>query len=179
MFPASVLHMNGFLTSDEEVEKSYYERSDVMRFEPAPQMIQDMYVKLRNEHFNNLANVNVLLLLDTKKKLNKGKLCLGYIKKASDIVQFLTTEEAPEEGYHFVICLDKKMVEHCEEADIERTLRHEMRHIFISERGKLGLLPHDYEDFISEIEMNHDDPNWHHRVAETVYLMYEQEADEE
>ncbi len=149
-----------------------------MRYEPSNQSVDGMLTAVINQYFNHLANVKFLILLDTKKNLHKGKLALGKIQRASEVIKFLTTDIVPE-GIDFVVYLDKKMVDHCNMIDIIRVIRHELRHVFVTERGKLRLIPHDYEDFYSEVELNQDDPTWANRVSTTVSLMYEQEADNE
>jgi hypothetical protein len=117
-----------------------------------------------------------MILLDTKKTKSKGKLCLGRIKRASEVEKYLTSEDV-EEGYDYVMFLDKIMVDHCSPEDLRRIIRHEMRHIFITDRGKLTLQPHSLEDFYEEVELNIDDPRWALRVAEMISTIYEQAED--
>jgi hypothetical protein len=149
-----------------------------MRYEPATQEIVDLYEDVKAQHFPELRNIQIMLLMDTKKCKSKGKLVLGKIKKASEVEKYLTTDIVEEEGIDFVMFLDKNMITHCDKVDLARLVRHELRHIFINERGKLTLLPHDFEDFRMEVDLNHDDPNWASRVAEMVSLIYEQREDE-
>lgn len=148
-----------------------------MRYEPATQEVNDLLFEVKHEHFPELGNVNIMVLLDTKKSKAKGKLLLGKIKKASDVEKYLTTDVA-EEGVDYVMFLDKVMVTFCDDSDVKRIIRHELRHIFITERGKLTLIPHSLEDFYEEVELNADDPRWAPRVAEMVTLIYEQDEDE-
>jgi hypothetical protein len=70
------------------------------------------------------------------------------------------------------------MTAHCDEEDVKRVIRHELRHIFITERGKLTLQPHSLEDFYEEVELNNNDTRWALRVVEMVSLIYDQEEDE-
>jgi hypothetical protein len=118
-----------------------------------------------------------MILLDTKKCKSKGKIVLGKIKKASEVEKYLTADIV-EEGIDFVMFLDKNMVTHCDDIDVKRVIRHELRHIFVSERGKLILVPHSLEDFYEEIDLNADDTRWSLRVAEMVGLIYDQDEDE-
>jgi hypothetical protein len=155
-----------------------------MRYEPATTHIVSLFEEVRREHFPELASVEIMILLDTKKSKAKGKLLLGKIKKASEVEKYLTSDNmpvgttGPEEGYDFIMFLDKVMTTFCDDVDIKRIIRHELRHIFITERGKLTLIPHSLEDFYEEVELNNDDPRWAPRVAEMVTLIYEQGEDE-
>lgn len=148
-----------------------------MRYEPCTDVVNEVFETVKREHFPELCNVNIMVLLDTKKCKSKGKLVLGKIKKASEIERYLTEDELINDGVDFIMFLDKNMVTHCEEVDMVRLIRHELRHVFITERGKLTLRPHDFEDFREEVDLNHDDPNWASRVVEMVLLIYDQEED--
>jgi len=156
-----------------------------MRYEEATIGVDDLFEEVRAQYFPELANVDVMILLDTKKNKSKGKLVLGKIKKATDVERYLTSEEMPvgttypEEGYDYIMFLDKVMVNFCDDNDVKRIIRHELRHIFITERGKLVLVPHSLEDFYEEVELNNDDPRWAPRVSEMVTLIYEQGEDAE
>ena len=87
-----------------------------------------------------------------------------------------------EEGYQYVISLDKVAYTNIEDVDRIRLLRHEQRHVlYLGDEAKqpYKIYPHDVEDFISEIEINADDPRWAFRVASLVATIYEQMADQE
>ena len=112
--------------------------------------------------------------------MQKGRVVLGKIVKPSALVKYLSRNEAPDDGYDYIVYLDNKLVIHCEESDIERVLRHELRHIFFDSdsRNPFKLIDHDFSDFYDEVELNKDDPNWANRVAKTVSLIYDQEKDQ-
>jgi len=149
-----------------------------MRYEPCTEDVRGLFETVKSEHFPELRNVQIMILLDTKKCKSKGKMVLGKIKKASEVERYLTTDIVEDEGIDFVMFLDKNVVTHCDENDLTRLMRHELRHVFITERGKLTLRPHDFEDFREEVDLNHDDPNWASRVVEMVSLIYDQAEDE-
>ena len=56
-------------------------------------------------------------------------------------------------------------------------MSHELRHIFITEDGKLKLIPHDVSDFRAEQKLNQDDPDWQYKLATLVNDIYEQEKE--
>jgi hypothetical protein len=152
-----------------------------MKYEHVPDHILEMYEKIRSQYFPHLANAKILFLINKKKMVSKGNIALGKIVKPNDLVKFLSRDEAPENGYDYVMLLDNKLISHCDDTDIKRVLRHELRHTFFdsdSLKTPYKLVDHDFSDFYDEVELNKDDPTWAKRVAQTVSLMYDQEKDE-
>jgi len=152
-----------------------------MKYEHVPEYIDKIYEKLKSQHFPHLANAKILFLINKKKMVQKGNIALGKIMKPSELVRFLSKDEAPEDGYDYIMLLDGKMISHCEEIDIERVLRHELRHTFFdsdSNKNPYKLVDHDFSDFYAEVELNKDDPTWAQRVSQTVSLIYDQEKDQ-
>jgi len=152
-----------------------------MKYEHVPDYVIEMYEKIRSQHFPSLGNAKILFLINNKKMMLKGNIALGKIMKPSALVKFLSQNEAPEDGYDYVMLLDSKFIAHCEEKDIERVLRHELRHAFFdsdSINNPYKLVDHDFSDFYAEVELNKDDPTWAQRVSQTVSLMYDQEKDQ-
>lgn len=95
-----------------------------MKFEPVTDGVGEMLQRLRQEHFPGLANAKILLLANRKKMQRRGLLCLGRIYKPSELNRYLSRDEAPDDGYDYIILLDGKLLAHGEENDIERVLRH-------------------------------------------------------
>jgi len=152
-----------------------------MKYEHVPEHIVGMYEKIRSQHFPHLANAKILFLINKKKMIHRGNIALGKIVKPSELVKFLSKDEAPEYGYDYIMLLDHKLIAHCDDTDIKRVLRHELRHTFFdsdSVRNPYKLVDHDFSDFYAEVELNQDDPTWSKRVSQTVSLMYDQEKDE-
>ena len=151
-----------------------------MKYDDVPESIYEMYEELKVKHFPQLANAKILLLINKKKMMKRGNIVLGKIVKPSDLVKYLSRNEAPEDGYDYIILLDSNLIKHCEESDIERVLRHELRHTFFDSDSKspYKLVDHDFSDFYDEVELNQDDPTWAKRVSQTVSLIYHQEKDE-
>jgi hypothetical protein len=153
-----------------------------MKFEHVPDHIIEMYEKIRAQHFPHLVNAKILFLINKKKTMQKGSIALGKIMRPSALVKFLSREEAPEDGYDYIMLLDGKLIGNCDDSDIIRVLRHELRHTFYdsdSLSNPYKLVDHDFSDFYDEVELNKDDPAWTKRVSQTVALMYDQEKDQE
>ena len=152
-----------------------------MKYDDVPENIIEIYEKVKARHFPHLANAKILLLINKKKMMQKGNLILGKIAKPTELVRYLSRNEAPEYGYDYILLLDSKLVKHCEEIDIERVLRHELRHTFFdsdSITNPYKLVDHDFSDFHVEVELNKDDPTWAQRVSQTMSLIYEQEKEQ-
>jgi hypothetical protein len=151
-----------------------------MKYEDVPEMIYEMYERLKGQYFPQLANAKMLFLINKKKMMKRGSIVLGKMVKPSDLVKYLSRNEAPEDGYDYIMLLDSNLIKHCEESDIERVVRHELRHTFFDSDSKnpYKLVDHDFSDFYDEVELNKDDPTWAKRVSTTVSLIYHQEKDE-
>ena len=151
-----------------------------MKYDDVPEMIYEMYERLKGQYFPQLANAKILFLINKKKMMKRGSIVLGKMVKPSDLVKYLSRNEAPEDGYDYIMLLDSKLIQHCEESDIERVVRHELRHTFFDSDSKnpYKLVDHDFSDFYDEVELNKDDPTWAKRVSQTVSLIYHQEKDE-
>ena len=131
-----------------------------MKYEDVPEMIYEMYERLKGQYFPQLANAKMLFLINKKKMMKRGSIVLGKMVKPSDLVKYLSRNEAPEDGYDYIMLLDSRLIKHCEESDIERVLRHELRHTFFDSDSKstYKLVDHDFSDFYDEVELNKDDP---------------------
>ena len=92
-------------------------------------------------------------------------------------LSFFSKDNVAVEGYDYILTVDKKAWELAAPADRERLIRHECRHVFIDEAGKLKLIGHDVEDFQAEIKLNADDPDWSFKLAILVNDVYEQEKE--
>jgi hypothetical protein len=148
-----------------------------VKYEDVPEIIYEMYEKLKAHHFPYLANAKILFLINKKKMVRNGNVVLGKMVKPSALVKYLSRNEAPEDGYDYIMLLDNILIRHCEETDIERVLRHELRHAFFDSDSKnpYKLIDHDFSDFYDEVELNKDDQLWANRVSKIVSLIYEQE----
>lgn len=147
------------------------------RFGDVTQDVKDMVRAVRAEHFPELRNAEILVLFDKKKRMSGGALVLGRIQKTNDLIKKLS-DEVVDEGYDYIMYLDKKMWESSADMDRERVIRHEFRHCFVDldARGTpYKLIGHTIEDFYEEVELNEDDPRWRVRLAEITYAAYDME----
>jgi hypothetical protein len=133
---------------------------------------------VRQEHFPELAGAKIKVLFDLKKHLSGGKIVLGRIMRADDLVKLLTVPDFPG-GADYVIILDGECWGAIGLEDKTKLMRHELRHtIFNPDKDNpYGLLTHDIEDFIAEVSLNSDDPGWRRRVASLALGIYEAQED--
>lgn len=147
-----------------------------MRFEDAPEWVIDLMEQVRTEHFPLLARAKIKVVYDLKKRTKQGRQLLGVMQKASEKDRYLTSNETgTEDGYDYIMYLDKRTFEAIEEGDRIRLIRHELRHCDFDMEAKgdpYKIVDHDINEFHAEVELNKDDPGWHRRislVAESVW----------
>lgn len=153
----------------------------MLRFENVPESLIRSANDIQEKIFPELVNIKIKYLFDLKKNIVNGRICLGKCKKTDDLVKYFSTKEAmDEEGYQYIIILDKLAYDTMDETDRIRLLRHELRHVLVSERENgvvYKIYPHNIEDFIEEIELNADNPRWSMRIAQLVEDIYDQQAE--
>jgi predicted metallopeptidase len=144
------------------------------RFEDVSEDVLDLMRELRAEYFPDIRQAKIKVLFDLKKRMSNGKVVLGRIQKTNEIVRKLTEDDV-DEGYDYIIYLDKLCWNNIARQDQIRILRHELRHIFcdIESSSPWKIIPHDIEDFSEEIELNKDDISWASRVSELLLVLYE------
>lgn len=148
------------------------------RFEDVNEDVHEILRVVRAEHFSHLANVNIKMLFDMKKRKSGDRLVLGRIQRTNDLLRHLTSvESGDDEGFDYIIYLDHAAFTNVNRDDKIRIARHEMRHINmdIDSTNPYKLVPHDIEDFVDEIELNRDEPRWRERVAEVASSIYSSE----
>jgi len=147
------------------------------RFTDIDDNVAEVFLKVVAERFPVLGQLKVKLVFDTKKRVKQGELCLAMTELANDKIKYFSKDDIAIEGYDIVITFDKKAWELASEKDRIRIMSHELRHIFIDEKGKIRLIPHDVSDFRIEQKLNEDDPDWGFRLAALLDAVYEQEKE--
>jgi predicted SprT family Zn-dependent metalloprotease len=150
-------------------------------YELASERVVEMIQEIRREHFMDSTNAKILTFVRHKMKKKHGRLVLADISKPSKREKFFSTFMTDDgQPYDYVIEIDGKIVEHAEEEDLVRVLRHELRHIFVDPEKKdpYKLIDHDFSDFLVEVELNQLDPTWCSRVSRVIMDIYEQEKED-
>ena len=143
------------------------------RYENATEDVLILAREIISQYFPEIINVKIKYLFDLKKCKHAGKLVFGKCQKPNDLVKHFTVDETKDaDGYQFVTTLDKVAWEIMDETDKARLLRHELRHAGIDEEGKPYIEPHNIEDFVEEITLNADNPDWARELGKKVRAAY-------
>jgi hypothetical protein len=151
-----------------------------LRYEDVTETVLEMYRKVKSQYFPELKNAKIRVLFDLKKRKSGGRVVVGRIVKSNELLRHLTKNASAEEGYDFIITLDRKCWDHITDDDKVKILRHELRHISFdieSEDSPYKLVNHSILDFYEEVEINQGDPRWRERVATLTEDIYEQEKE--
>jgi len=149
-----------------------------MRFLDGNEDAYEIMRNVREAHFPELAGCRVKIIFDTKKRMTGGKIVLGSIQKPNELTRFFMIDEAgDEEGFDYVVRLDKKCWDLIDLADKKRLMRHELKHtdVDFDATTPYKIRGHTIEDFYSEVTLNEDDPRWAERAAQSTIAAYEQE----
>lgn len=148
-----------------------------MRYEEANEDLVAVFLELLEDRFPGLAYLKYKLVFDNKKKVSKGKIVLADVALASERIKFFTKDNVAVDGYDYILTVNRKAWDLASEVDKRRMISHEMRHVFVDEKGNAKLIGHEIEDFYEEIRLNQDDPEWGRKLARLVKDVYDQEKE--
>ncbi|MEN6320728.1 MAG: putative metallopeptidase [Syntrophaceae bacterium] len=152
------------------------------RYEEVDESVIAVLSTIRKKSFPELVNAKIKPLFDLKKRVSGGSIVLARIMLPNELIKYFTSNEKKgiEDGYDYIIAIDKVIWQNAPSTDRERLLRHELRHTFIDIEADnpYRLIDHDVSDFYEEMELNQDDPRWKERVASLAETIYEQMKDE-
>jgi hypothetical protein len=150
----------------------------MVRYEDVTPEVEKLVKEIINEDFPELRAAKIKVLFDLKKRKSRWKLVLARIQKPNDIVKYFTIDESGrEDGYDYIMYIDKKCWGISDEEDQRRLIRHELQHCDVDEESinnPYKLKDHDFTDFIEEVERNRDNPNWNNILAERTMSVYEE-----
>lgn len=148
-----------------------------MRYIDCDDDLVQVFLDVIEERFPSFINLNIKLLYDTKRRVSGGKIVMASICTTSAMAKFFSKDNTATEGYDFVLIVDRKAWELSSPEDKKRIISHELRHVFIDEKGKAKLIGHEIEDFYAELELNQDDPEWRRNLAIQTMALYDQEKE--
>ena len=140
----------------------------------------ELSVAVRTELFPQLEGAIIKVLFDTKMRKKGGKVVLGRMLRANDLIRKLTDDLA-DEGCDYIMFLDQVAFENIPAEDKKRLIRHELRHCKPAgtiEKRRWKVTPHDIEDFEIEIALNQDNIGWARNAAQLASDIYEQMGDQ-
>jgi hypothetical protein len=145
------------------------------RYEEADNNLTEVFLDVVEKVFPQYQHFRFKLLYDLKKRVSQGKITLASIELPNPKVKFFSRDKIAVDGYDYLVIVDKKAWELSSEAVKPRLIRHEMRHVFVSEDGSPKIVGHEIEDFYAEIELNKDAPEWRRNLSMLVSDIYDQE----
>jgi len=147
------------------------------RYEECNESLVKVFLDVVEERFPIYQNLKFKLIFDLKKRIKAGKIVLASIELASPKIKFFSKDDVAVEGYDYILIVDKKAWELANEDDQKRLISHELRHVFIDDKGSPKIVGHEIEDFYAEIKLNEDDPEWGRKLTILVGSVYEQEKE--
>jgi len=147
------------------------------RYEDCDESLVKAFLDVVEERFPIYQNLTFKLIFDLKKRIKGGKMILASIELASPKIKFFSKDDVALEGYDYILIVDHKAWELANEADRKRLISHELRHVFIDEKGSPKIVGHEIEDFYAEIKLNEDDPEWARKLVMVTGSVYEQEKE--
>lgn len=147
------------------------------RYTEAPQEVLDVFEEVLDEYFPELRNCYVKILMDSKKRKSKGSYTFASIKKLNDREKYLSIDNHAPNGYDYLMVIDGNIWGNITKDDKVRIIRHELRHVDINTEKKdpYQIVDHDVNDFMEEIKLNKDDPEWSVRVTDIASSIYEKD----
>lgn len=156
-----------------------------MKYEDVPQSVEDIFVEVRDDVFPELAGARIKLTYCLKPRKTGEAYKIATIQKLNELDRYFSADEADsEEGFDYVIIIDKLVWEECSREDQVRIMRHELRHTNVDFDKKMpyGLRKHDYEDFVDDMEIELQpggDPRWHERLGDIASQVHERDKEKE
>jgi len=147
------------------------------RYEDCNDELVEVFLDLLENRFPAYGNLKFKLIFDLKKRIKQGKVVLASIELASEKIKFFSKDDVAVDGYDYVLTVDKKAWELANANDKKRIISHELRHVFINEKGVPKIIGHEIEDFYAELKLNEDDPEWARKLSQLVVDVYEQEKE--
>lgn len=159
----------------------------MMKYEDVEDDVVDFFNKvILDYNFSDVQDARFKLVYRNKKKGNKKFITFAEICATSEMIRYLTSKEI-EDGYDYIVIIDKNIYEAIDEKDKIRILRHELRHCDVSVNEKTGTITygtrkHTVEDFYEDMEIEAQpdgDVRWKERIASIAESIYEAIEEEE
>lgn len=143
------------------------------QFRKADSSVYTTFLDLIEQVFPELTGYSFGLLYREKIKKSRGGVILAEICQPSKLLSYFAKNDAGN-PFDFLIIVDEMAWCCAKETDRIRIIRHELRHINMSDKGVARLIGHDFEDFYAEVDLNADDPSWGQKLVEVVVAGYDQ-----
>ena len=145
-------------------------------FRKADESVHEIFIQLVEKTFPEISGYSFGLLFRDKVKKSRGRVTLAEICLPGKLLQYFARNSAGQ-PYDFLLVCDEMVWAVANEDDRVRIMRHELRHVYIDEKGKPRLVGHDFEDFHEEVKLNADCPDWAARLVKIADAGYKQVKD--
>lgn len=124
------------------------------RYTEAPQEVVDLMNRVIEEHFSELVNCYIKILLDNKKRKSKGQYSVASIKKTNEKEKYLSADDFYPQGYDFLMIIDENIFHNISEDDKLKIIFHNLSHILYDPEAKdpYKIQDHDFVGFKKETE---------------------------
>jgi len=146
------------------------------QFRKADSSVYSTFLDMIEKVFPELSGYSFGLLFREKIKKSRGGLILAEACQPGKLLSYFAKNDNGN-PFDFLIIVDEMAWSCAADDDKIRIMRHELRHINISEKGVPRLIGHDFQDFYIEVELNKDNPSWCQHVAEVTLAGYAQVKD--
>ena len=143
------------------------------QFRKADSSVYATFLDMIENVFPELTGYSFGLLYREKMKKSKGGLIMAEICQPTKLLSYFAKNDAGN-PFDFLIIVDEMAWCCAKECDRIRLMRHELRHVDLSDKGVARLVGHDYQDFYAEVEINVDDPKWGQKLVEVILAGYDQ-----
>lgn len=143
------------------------------QFRKADSSVYTVFLDMIEKVFPELTGYSFGLLYREKIKKSKGGLILAEICQPTKLLSYFAKNDNGN-PFDFLIIVDEMAWCCAKECDRIRLMRHELRHVNISDKGVARLIGHDYQDFYKEVDINVDDPTWCQKLVEVILAGYNQ-----
>lgn len=147
------------------------------RYIDCDESLVEVFLDVLQERFPAYQNFSFKLVFDTKRRISAGKIVLANIETTSDKIKYFSRDNIAVNGYDYIVIVDKKAWELASLVDKKRIISHELRHVFIDEKGTPKIVGHEIEDFYAELKLNEDDPEWARKLSTIINDIYDQEKE--
>lgn len=135
------------------------------QFRKADSTVYSVFLDMIEKTFPELTGYSFGLLYREKIKKSKGGVVLAEVCRPGKLLSYFAKNDAGK-PFDFLIVVDEMVWVCASEKDRIRIMRHELRHIHISDKGAIMLRGHDFQDFYVEVDLNADDPSWAQKLVE-------------
>jgi len=146
------------------------------QFRKADSSVYSTFLDMIEKIFPELSGYSFGLLFREVIKKSRGGVILAEVCQPGKLLSYYAKNDNGN-PFDFLIIVDEMVWACANPEDKIRIMRHELRHINLSEKGVPRLIGHDFQDFYVEVDLNKDNPSWCQHLIEVTLAGYNQVKD--